>query len=105
MVFRPVDKTFIGKRSVLEGAIGYFEIGIFGEMKADSESRADVSNICGRRQKELNSARTGDTWGLSDIGVGGNDLSRSNDFWVYNAYISARFEVPIDALSLFASVC
>ncbi len=49
-------------------------------------------------------ATTGDAWGLSEIGVDGNDLLRSSDVRVYNEYISAfRFEFTIDALSILTS--
>ena len=43
----------------------------------------------------------GDVWGLSEMGVGGNDLLRSSEFRLYSEYISAsRFEVTIDDLPI-----
>ena len=52
----------------------------------------------------LKFSRAGDIWGLSEIGVGGNDLFRSSGVRTYNERISAsRFEVMIDASSILSS--
>lgn len=73
--------------------------GISGETKADT-----VPWALAEGRSSVDSARTGDTCGLSEIGVGGNDLFRSNGFRIYKEYISAfRFEVAIEALSISIS--
>ena len=83
------------------------QTGLAGELKADIDPCAETFTICGRWQKEDRTwkfARMGDIWGLSEIGVGGNDLSRSSGFRTYNENISAsRFELPIDALVILTS--
>ena len=107
--FKLVNETLRGRPLYSEDIAGYIGIGLAveskaGESKADMDTRAETFAICGRRQKgdgTLNDARTGDIWGLSEIGVGGNDLLRSSDFRMYNEYISASgFEVSLDDLPI-----
>ena len=72
------------------------------EKSADPDPRVGICTICvcsHNESRPWNVNRTVDTWGLSEIGVDGNDRFRSSDFRAYNENISAsRFELMVDGL-------
>lgn len=67
-------------------ALGYFEMIFLGELNVDVDSRDGRSAFCGLQRKDvlfLNLDVTGDTMGLSEMGVGGKDLFRLGGFCMY----------------------
>lgn len=84
----PVNDGLRGIGSDPTTVLEYFEMIFLGELNVDVESRGGRSTLCGHRRKKvlfLNLGVTGDTMGLSEMGVGGKDRSRSGDFRMYEA--------------------
>lgn len=81
----PVNDDLRGIGSDPATVLEYFEMIFLGELNVDVDSRGGRSTLCGLRRKVLflNLGVTGDTMGLSEMGVGGRDRCRSGGFRMY----------------------